>query len=389
MIENLSVVVAGGGTAGHISPMLAIADALRKHHPSAVVAAVGTRQGMETRLVPPAGYALEFIERVPMPRRPSADLLKLPWRFRSAVRQGREILRRHRAEVLVGVGGYVCTPLYVAAAREGIPVVVHEANRRAGLANRVGARRASAVATAFPDSTLPGARQIGMPMRSRIAGLDRMAQRVHARQRLGLQQDVPTLIVTGGSSGAAAMNQTVRELIQSPAWHGSSAQMLHLTGRGKELRASDGALLEAPGYHQVDYVEGMEDVYAAADLLVARSGAGTVCEVAAVGVPAIFVPLPIGNGEQALNASELIEADAALLVSDQEFTAAWAVEHILPLLMDSQRLEQMSAAGQQLGIRDAAEQMVRIITRIAEEHRGAAGTSARRSPDVDQTRGES
>lgn len=367
MSQNLSVVVAGGGTAGHISPMLAIARALQEQAPGAAVTAVGTREGMEARLVPEAGYELEFIERVPLPRRPSPDLLRLPVRFRRAVRQGREILRRRHAQVLVGVGGYVCTPMYIAAAQEGVPIIIHEANRRPGLANRVGARRAAAVLTAFPGSTLPGARRVGMPMRAQIAGLDREAERVKARQRLGLQQDVPTVIVTGGSSGALNMNRSIAELVSSPEWEASEAQLLHLTGRGKELMSPQGGLLEAPGYHQVSYVNAMEDVYAAADLLIARSGAGTVCEVAAVGLPAVFVPLPVGNGEQALNASELVEDGAALLVADDEFTPRWIRQEVLPLLGEPQRLRQMEEASRRQGVRDAADQVAQVIIDIAEE----------------------
>lgn len=368
MNSSLSVVVAGGGTAGHISPMLAIADAVRALRPEARITAVGTEAGMETRLVPEAGYDLEFIPRVPFPRRPSADLLRLPLRFRRAVATGQEILRRHDADVLVGVGGYVCTPMYLAAAREGVPVVIHEANIRPGLANRVGARRARSVATAFAETRLPGAQLVGMPMSARVASCDREQSREGARQLLGLQQDLPTVVLTGGSSGALNMNRAVGELVRTRAWQEAGVQLLHLTGRNKQLLAEDGALLQAPGYRQVEYVDGMENVYAAADLLIARAGAATVSEVAAVGCPAVFVPLPIGNGEQSLNAEGLVRADAALRVKDAEFTAEWFLQNVLPVVQDPQRLEQMSDAARHLGVRDAAEQMAHLILEAADDH---------------------
>ncbi|MCP3427214.1 undecaprenyldiphospho-muramoylpentapeptide beta-N-acetylglucosaminyltransferase [Rothia sp. AR01] len=365
MNESLSVVLAGGGTAGHVSPLLAIADAVRAADPQSHVVAVGTTRGLEARLVPDAGYDLEFVERVPLPRRPSVDLLRLPGRFRRAVAQGREILRRHRADVLVGVGGYVCTPMYVAAARENVPIVIHEANRRPGLANRVGARRAAVVATAFEDTPLKGARRVGMPLRRGIALSDRDADRSGARQLLGLQAVAPTIVVTGGSSGAQSLNRAVAEFVQTPEWERADAQLLHVTGAGKEVRDADGDLVTGPGYYQTEYVESMENVYAACDLLVARAGAATVCEVAAVGCPTVFVPLPIGNGEQALNASELVEAGAALTVRDAELTPAWLAENVLPLVHDAERLRAMSEAAAAQGHRDAAQRMAEIVAEAA------------------------
>ena len=187
----LRVVLAGGGTAGHISPMLAIARALEGDGGGPVECTmVGTASGMETRLVPEAGYELDLIDRVPMPRRPSMDVVRFPARMRAAVATAARILRDRRADVVVGVGGYVCTPMYLAARRRGVPVVIHEANARPGLANRVGARFAAVVATAFPNTPLKGARTVGMPMRREISQLDRAAAQSGARQRLGLDPEI-------------------------------------------------------------------------------------------------------------------------------------------------------------------------------------------------------
>lgn len=361
--QSISVLIAGGGTAGHISPMLAIARALTDMEPQAQVTAVGTASGMETRLVPEAGLPLETIDRVPLPRKPSMDLLRLPLRLRNAVKQAAEIIDRHRADVVVGVGGYVCTPMYLAAKRRGVPVVIHEANARPGLANRVGARSAAVVATAFPGTPLSGARTVGMPMRPEIADLDRAAQKRGARQSLGLDPDKPTVIVTGGSSGALSMNQTIAQVAGEIGPAG--VQLLHVTGRGKQVKTSAGELLRADGYHQVEYVNGMENVYAAADLLVARSGAATVSEVAAVGLPTIFVPLPVGNGEQALNARALVASGAAHLVEDAKFTADYVRTTILPLITDSEQLSVMARAAQGAGVRDAAQTMAGLILQEA------------------------
>ncbi|MDO5618451.1 undecaprenyldiphospho-muramoylpentapeptide beta-N-acetylglucosaminyltransferase [Kocuria sp.] len=359
----VSVVIAGGGTAGHVSPLLAIARALQDADPSADITAVGTTTGMETRLVPAAGLPLETIDRVPLPRKPSMDLLKLPLRLRGAVKQAGQIIDRHAADVVVGVGGYVSTPMYLAAKRRGIPVVIHEANARPGLANRVGARFAAVVATAFPDTPIAGARTVGMPMRPEIAGLDRAARQAEARQALGLDPALPTVILTGGSSGAQSMNQTMSQVVQEIGPAG--IQVLHVTGHGKQLMDARGELVTAQGYHQVEYVDGMEQVYAAADLLVARSGAATVSEVAAVGLPAIFVPLPIGNGEQALNARSLVNAGAAHVVKDAEFTPEYVRDTVFPLATDTQALAQMAQAARGAGVRDAAATMAQLILQEA------------------------
>ncbi len=352
------VVLAGGGTAGHISPLLAIARAIQEARADVSVCAVGTASGMETRLVPAAGVPLELIERVPLPRRPSVDLVRLPRRMATAVQQAGRILDSQQATVVVGVGGYVCTPVYLAAARRRIPVVIHEANARPGIANRVGARFASVVATAFPDTPLRGARVVGMPMREEIVTLDRAAHRARARLALGLQPDLPTVVVTGGSSGAQSMNRTVAAVASEIG--GRGYQVLHVTGRTKEVRTPDGELLRAENYVQTEFVDGMETVYAAADLLVARAGAATVCEVAAVGLPAVFVPLPIGNGEQALNARSLVAAGGAQLVTDAQFTPQFYRDTVAPLVTDTARLDRMARTSAAHGVRDAAQVMARL-----------------------------
>lgn len=357
--DSLSVVLAGGGTAGHINPLLAIAAAIRDARPDARLLAVGTSAGMETRLVPAAGLELATIDRVPFPRRPSVDLLRLPGRLAGAVKQAGRILDDAKADVLVGVGGYVCTPMYLAAWRRRIPIVIHEANTRPGLANRVGARLSSHVAVAFAGTRLKNARHVGMPMRREISALVRATARDNALGALGLQPGKPVLIVTGGSSGAQSINRTVAASLQALADAG--IQTLHITGRGKSVEDSAGNPLQADGYRQREYVDGMETVYAAADLLLARAGAATVSEVAAVGVPAVFVPLPIGNGEQALNADGLVKAGGALMVADRDFTPDWVRTQLIPLLTDRARLGSMAANSEHLGIRDADRLMADLV----------------------------
>ncbi|MHC6177079.1 undecaprenyldiphospho-muramoylpentapeptide beta-N-acetylglucosaminyltransferase [Glutamicibacter sp. X7] len=361
MSEPIRLVVAGGGTTGHISPMLAIADAVKAENPEAQITALGSPEGLETRLVPEAGYRLELIPKAPLPRSLNADLLKFPVRFVKAVRRAKAVLRETRAEALLGVGGYVCTPAYLAARSLGVSIIVHEANSIAGMANKVGAKNAAVVRTTFSNTGLPGEQVVGMPMRSNVAQMDADALRDEARDFFNVPRSgAPVLVISGGSSGAASVNTAVARAL--PALLEAGIQVVHVTGRDKAVRDERGELLSAPGYTQLEYLDRMDYGYAAADLMICRSGAGTVCELAVAGRPSILVPLPIGNGEQRLNARDLVAAGGALLVDDAKFTAGYIAQTVIPLLNDASTLKQMAVAAASQGHRDAAEQMARLIT---------------------------
>ena len=218
--DPLSVVLAGGGTAGHVEPAMAVADALSALDPQVRITALGTRRGLETRLVPERGYHLELITPVPLPRKPSGDLARLPPRVWRAIRETRAVLDAVDADVVIGFGGYVAVPAYLAAlglpgvprlsrSRRRVPVVIHEANARAGLANRVGARGAERVLSAVPDCGLPRAEVVGVPVRAAITALDRAALRAEARGHFGFAADARVLLVFGGSQGAVSLNRVV------------------------------------------------------------------------------------------------------------------------------------------------------------------------------------
>ncbi|MGZ4534914.1 MAG: undecaprenyldiphospho-muramoylpentapeptide beta-N-acetylglucosaminyltransferase [Nocardioidaceae bacterium] len=357
----MRVLLAGGGSAGHTSPLLATADALRRLDDSVEVTVLGTPRGLETRVVPEAGYPLELIPPVPLPRKPNADLVKVPTRLRGAVKAALEVVDRVRPDVLVGFGGYVSVPAYFAARRRKLPLVVHEGNTLPGLANKLGARFTRHVATSFPGTELPHATYLGLPIRRMISTLDRPALRAEARRTFGLDPDRPTLLVTGGSQGARRLNQSVSAAHRALADAG--VQVLHVAGPSGEAsvtrRAGD------PPYVVVPYVDRMDLAYAAADLVVCRAGANTVTETAAVGLPAVFVPLPIGNGEQALNARPVVDAGGGLLVQDAALTAEWLAATLPSLLLDPGRLTAMSAAASGLIPRDADEKLARMVLEAA------------------------
>jgi UDP-N-acetylglucosamine--N-acetylmuramyl-(pentapeptide) pyrophosphoryl-undecaprenol N-acetylglucosamine transferase len=361
----MKVLLAGGGTAGHTSPLLATADALRRLDPDVEVTALGTPRGVETRVVPEAGYPLELIPPVPLPRRPSADLLRVPARLRGAVKGALEVVDRVRPDVVVGFGGYVSVPAYLAARRRGLPLVVHEGNALPGIANKLGARFTSHVATSFPDTPLRHARYVGLPIRRMISTLDRPASRAEALRTFGLDPERPTLLVTGGSQGARRINEAVST--SAPALAAAGVQVLHVIGPANDVTPAgrEQGIDGLPPYVVLPYVDRMDLAYAAADLVVCRAGANTVTEVAATGLPAIFVPLPIGNGEQALNARPVVDAGGGLLVQDAALTPEWVAATVPGLANDHDRLAEMSSAAADLIPRDADDQLAQMIVGAA------------------------
>lgn len=349
------VVLAGGGTGGHLLPMLAVADALRRIDPDVGITCLGTSKGLDTTMVPERGYDLALIPPVPLPRKPSGDLLKLPLRVRTAVKEVRRVFERVGADVLVGFGGYVALPAYLAA-RKRLPIVIHEGNPLPGLANKVGAKFADVVAVTMDGTPLPNARTVGMPLRTSITSLDRSAMRAEAREHFGLDPYRPTLLVFGGSQGARTLNVAASGAASELFSEG--VQVLHLIGGKNTIAVPDSH--GGPAYVALNYVDRMDLAYAAADLAVCRSGGVTCAEMTAVGLPGIFVPLPIGNGEQRLNAEPIVAAGGGLLVDDAELTAQRLADLVVPLIIDPDRLETMGKAAAQSGHRDADEVLARI-----------------------------
>ena len=365
----MSVMLAGGGTAGHIEPALALADALRRADPRISVTCLGTERGLETRLIPGRGYDLALIPAVPLPRAITPQLLSVPARLADAIGAAAAALDQCAAEVLVGFGGYVATPAYLAAKRHGVPIVVHEANSRAGLANRLGARLTRHVFTGQPGTRLAHATCIGIPIRREISRLDRLALSDKARAHFGLRPDLPVLLVTGGSQGARSLNQAV---IGAAPWIREAAvQVLHIVGP----RAAAGAAPSSPDapYVTLPYVDRMDLAYSAADFALVRGGAMTCAELTAVGLPAVYVPLPHGNGEQRLNAAPIERAGGGLIVADADLTPDWIRGTLLPVLLDPELVAAMSEAAADLGRGDADQRLAAAVLRVLRRGRRRAG----------------
>lgn len=355
------ILLAGGGTAGHVEPALNLAAELTQRDPHGQFTFLGTATGLENRLVPARGYRLELIPAVPLPRRPSRQLLRAPGQVSRAIRRTADIIKRERVDVVVGFGSYVALPAYLAA-RGRAGIVVHEANAKAGLGNRVGAKLTDFVAQAYPGS-LPHAVTIGIPLRSEIAHLDRSARRAEARQVLGLDPDRPCLLVFGGSQGARRINAALAGAV--PSLVEAGYQVLHGYGGRNDDQI---AYLSSAGqqhYRPMPYFDDMALAYAAADLAICRSGALTCAEVAAVGLPAIYVPLPIGNGEQRLNAAGVVAAGGGLILADSDLSAARIASEVDAVLGDQSTLARLGACAAQFGVRDGAARLADMVEACA------------------------
>jgi UDP-N-acetylglucosamine--N-acetylmuramyl-(pentapeptide) pyrophosphoryl-undecaprenol N-acetylglucosamine transferase len=351
-----SVVLAGGGTGGHIYPLLAFADCLRRHQPDIRITCVGSTKGLEGRLIPAAGYELRQVPAYQLPRRLNFDLIATPARMLRSMKAGLEILEDVQADVVVGFGGYVSVPAYLAAWRRRTPLVIHEMNVPPGVANRLGMRFTRHVAVGFPHQPsasplLANARMTGVPLRPAIATLERKEVRHGAREHFGLHPYLPVLFVFGASQGARSINLAVAAAAKAITEAG--IQVLHVTGaRNEPVEVPPN--LPVP-YVTVPYIEDMELGYAAADLVLCRGGGMTLAEVTTVGLPAIYVPLPYGNGEQRRNALPVVQAGGGIMVDDADLTPEWIERTVVPLANDPKRLHDMSQAAARFGRRDGDE----------------------------------
>ncbi len=346
--------LAGGGTAGHVNPLLSLADLVSKLEADAEIVVLGTAEGLEARLVPERGYELQTIDRLPFPRRPNGYALKFPAKYARAVKRVRALIREREIDVVVGFGGYASAPAYRAAYLERVPYVIHEANAKPGLANKQGARRTRYVGVTFAGTPIAHATVTGMPLRPEITTLDRSALRAEARAHFGLDPARRTLLVTGGSQGARAINRAISGCAEEIV--GAGAQVLHVWGGLTELEDPG-----VDGYHVIPYCDRMDLAFAACELAVSRAGSTTVSELSGLGVPAILVPYSSGNGEQRFNAAGVVRAGGAILVEDNELTPEWVRGTLIPLLTDDAALAEMSARAVTAGTLDGTERLYDLV----------------------------
>ena len=330
-----TIIFAGGGTAGHIEPALAVAREWKSAHAKDDIVFLGTTHGLENAIVPAAGFTLAHIPRVSISRKPSLSWLQIPFDLFRSVAAAGSIIKK--ADLLIGFGGYVSAPAYIAAGLRRIPIVIHEANAKPGWANRLGAVFTKNLAVAYGVSAgaFSNALLTGLPLRSDVATALIVAEknwsqaRHDAKVRLGFNNSKPLVFVMGGSQGSVAINSIIATALPEMMSHDIS--LLHSVGRRNVLPQS------SDSYRPVAYVDAMADAYLASDLIIARSGAVTCSEFRALGRYALFVPLPIGNGEQFYNASQLVQDGRATVIAQKDFTAEFLVSQIQNILLDAEK----------------------------------------------------
>jgi UDP-N-acetylglucosamine--N-acetylmuramyl-(pentapeptide) pyrophosphoryl-undecaprenol N-acetylglucosamine transferase len=349
------IVFAGGGTAGHVEPALAVARQWKKSHPDSELIFLGTASGLEVRLVPEAGFTLSLITKVRISRKLSPSLLAIPFSLIRSVAQVCKVLKS--ADLLVGFGGYVSGPAYLAARIRRVPIVIHEANARPGIANRLGALFTQHTAVAYPVASgkLSQALLAGLPLRPDVDSSFHGAEsnwekaRSEAKTRIGFSSAKPLIFIFGGSQGSVAINSVIAGARTQLGADGF--QILHSVGSSNQLPESDS------NYKAVSYISDMASAYLAADSIISRSGAVSCSEINTLGRYALFIPLPVGNGEQELNAMSLVTDSRAEIVAQKDFTSAWLTENISRLLSASQKAP---VAGSRKDI-EASSKMVALM----------------------------
>jgi UDP-N-acetylglucosamine--N-acetylmuramyl-(pentapeptide) pyrophosphoryl-undecaprenol N-acetylglucosamine transferase len=362
----MRAIIAGGGTAGHVYPGLALAAVLKAR--GHTVEFAGTGHGVEASLVSAAGYPFHEVRAAPLVRELSPATVRAPFVALGAMRECRDLVRG--ASVVVGMGGYVSVPATLAARRVGVPIVLHEQNAVPGLANRVLARLANAVALTFPISGhgFPRRRRLavtGNPVREeilRVAG-ERETLAKEARGELGLAEDRRTVLIFGGSQGALHIDRAAVGacyLLRAR----SDFQVVLITGPA-HLRAVQRAMPEASGgllVRPIGYQERMELAYACADLAVCRAGATTVAELTVCGLPALLIPYPHATGRhQDANARALHRTGAAAIMRDEQLSAETLAERIAGMMDDDERLRATAERSRLLGRPDAAERLADLV----------------------------
>ena len=329
----MKIIFAGGGTAGHVEPALAIARLWRDKYPNDLIEFIGTAKGLENQLVPAANFKLNQIPKVVMPRKISPPLIGAPFAFSRALTASRQIIKG--SDLLIGFGGYVSAPAYLAAKSLNIPFVVHEANAKPGFANRLGARLTSnvAVAQAVEKGSLSSALITGIPLRSDVASAftksaeDWGKARAQAKASLGFSPSAPLILAFFGSQGSVTLNAVIEKSL--PTLLANGGQLLHAVGKLNPLPKTQ------ERYKSIAYIEDMATAYLAADVIISRSGAISCSEINALGRYALFIPLPIGNGEQRFNANQVISQGRGEVIDQELFSQSWIASNLNRLLAKS------------------------------------------------------
>lgn len=364
----MKVIIAGGGTGGHIYPGIAIARHILQKHNDAEIFFIGTRKGLESRIIPKEGFRLLNITISGFKRQLSFELLKSMGEVFVGTYQAMTLIKKIRPDVVIGTGGYVCGPVVISASMFSIPTLIHEQNVIPGLTNRILSRFVDGVAVSFKESVkyFPGKKKVeitGNPLRPEILN----ARRAQGIKAFGLDEGRKTVLVFGGSRGARVLNRAVLEFIINARGE-IPFQMILVTGASEydevvSRLANCGIDPESKGNIIIrPYLYNMQDAMAAADLVVSRAGAMTISEITVLGKPSVLVPLKIAaNDHQLFNAKVMEDNGASVIIYEDELNGQVLYTTIQTLLTDSGRLRMMAASSKTLGKPEAAEMIYRMI----------------------------
>lgn len=357
---SMKVILAGGGTSGHIHPATAIADELKKQDPNTEILFCGTAKGLEAQIIPAQGYEFEVIRAAQLPMKISKKTFKAVKEFLAGRKMCRKLLREKKPDAVVGTGGFVCSPLIAAAHKEKIPILLHEQNAFPGRSNRLMSRYAKTVCTSFPGiehyfNKKAKIVYTGNPIRGVFSDVDHAA----CRAQLGLSDDDFLILAMGGSLGARTVNESIVALAK--ACTDPKVKIILSVGKQRYKEVAEEAKNWPDSIEVFEYIQNPEVYLAACDLFIGRAGAITCAEVQAVGAPSILIPYPYAaQDHQTYNARTFETAQAGILLPDNE-----AIEKLpgiaLELIGDPERLQSMRQKAKELAIYDAAERIVNEV----------------------------
>lgn len=364
------IILAGGGTGGHIYPAIAIAAGLKQKFPDSNILFVGTDRGLEKELVKKAGFPLKTIRVKGFRRKLSFDTLVSLKELAYGAVESINIIKKEKPDIVIGTGGYVAGPVIFFASLMGVHAVIHEQNVSPGVTNRILSRFVDRIAISFSDSMhyFPKGKTVltGNPIRKEIAG----GIRHKALKKFGLSPDLPVVLCFGGSQGAARINDAILYVIEAIRYKGKF-QLIHITGKShyekiKSLLVNKGIDPDGSGHIIVrPYIYEMQDAYAAADLVVSRAGALSISELNACGKPAILIPLPTAaNRHQDFNAKFMEENGAAVVMFEDELSGEKLLQTINNIIFNDECLHKMSMASRSLAREDALEKILAEIMKL-------------------------
>ncbi|MGY3724573.1 UDP-N-acetylglucosamine-N-acetylmuramylpentapeptide N-acetylglucosamine transferase [Granulicatella balaenopterae] len=368
----MKIMVSGGGTGGHIYPALSLMKYIKEIEPTAEFLYVGTKKGLESKIVPEEGYDFASVRIQGLKRSLSFENFKTAFFMLKSVHDSKKIMKEFKPDVVIGTGGYVCAPVLYAAAKQGIPTMIHEQNSVAGLTNKFLARYVTKIAICFEDVKKDFAKysdkviMTGNPRGQEVVKTTKNPQQL---QELGLNPEKPILVIFGGSRGAEKINQTIVDIYQDFA--DKPYQVVAVTGAGhydkiNKLITEQEKLL--PQVHLFPYIKDMPNLFQFSDVVVCRSGATTLTELTALGLPSVLIPSPyVTNNHQQRNAESLVNGDAALMVLEKDLTKESLMTAINEVMDHPAKRQEMTDNAKKLGIIDANDRLFGIIQSIVKK----------------------